>query len=66
VLRFDHDSRPRCVFGFKFPVWSEDVQQHGDSYFPTMEFIINLREKIEAPDLGLPVDCSREDVIWIA
>jgi hypothetical protein len=66
VLLFEHDSRRRCVFGFKFPVWSDDVQQHDDSYFPTMEFIINLREEIEAPDLGLPGDCSPEDVTWIA
>lgn len=66
VLLFEHDSRQRCLFGFKFPVWSDDVEQHRDPYFPTMEFIINLREEIEAPDLGLPVDCSPGEVRWIA
>lgn len=66
VLLFGHDSRPRCLFGFKFPVWSEDVEEHRDSYFPTMGFVINLREEIEAPDLGLPVDCSPGEVTWIA
>ena len=65
VLLFEHDSRGRCVFGFKFPVWSDDEQQHSDPYFPTMEFIINLREEIEAQDLGLPVDCSPDDVTWM-
>lgn len=66
VLLFEHDSRERCVFGFMFSVWSGDVQQHDNAYFPTMEFIINLREEIEAADLGLPVDCSSEDVTWIS
>lgn len=66
VLLFEHDSRQGCLFGFKFPVWSEDVEEHRDSYFPTMGFVINLREEIEAPDLGLPVDCAPGEVTWIA
>ena len=65
VLIFSHDERPGCIFGYRMPVWSSDPEERKDPYFPSMGFIINLREEIEAPDLGLPADCSSETVTWI-
>lgn len=65
VLTFEYAGRPGCVFGYKQPVWSADPEEHADPYFPAMEFIINLREQIEAPDLGLPAECPPGAVTWV-
>ncbi len=65
ILTFEHADRPGCTFGYKWPVWSADPEEHADPYFPAMGFIINLREELEAPDLGLPAECSPDTVTWI-
>ncbi len=65
VLTFKHASRPGRVFGYRRAVWSSDPEEHSDPYFPAMGFIINLREEIDAPDLGLPTECSPAAITWI-
>lgn len=74
VILFREAERPQCVFGFRAPAHEPTPQllpdgQLGESDDPEgWAFVImaNLREHIEAADMGLPEDCDPNDITWIA
>jgi hypothetical protein len=66
VVLFKHDTRPHCQFGMRYPVWDDDDDERcRHAGFQVNTLVANLREWIDAVDLGLPLDCGNAEVAWL-
>ena len=72
VILFREKRRPHCLFGFRTdppPVQiltadggtrlDEDPEGHAEVLY------VNLKEQVEAADMGLPKDCTADHIAWI-
>ena len=63
VVRFTSSDRPGCRFGYRFPAIDAD-DPDGPLEAWAAVLVENLRELVDAADLGLPEDCG-DEVRWL-
>ncbi len=73
VILFRELGRPHCVFGFRTLAHEPTPQLLPDGRRGEIDdaegwafvIMVNLREHIEAADMGLPGDCDANGITWI-
>ena len=72
VILFRVAERPQCLFGFRSDPSPPQVLQADGSQLPDQDpegnaqvIYVNLKESVEAADMGLPKKCIEDDITWI-
>src|SRR5947209_5810793 len=78
VILFREVGRPHCLFGFRTlahepppmhsPEWQWQASEDPEGGIPQIHaeiIFVNLQERIEAADMGLPEECNPGSITWV-